>query len=367
MTPIARFALGAAAVSGAVLAAWPGVLAQVPADPPRSAFAAAQEQAARARDRAAQLDRAAQDAARAGAQAEARGAALAAQVQQAEARLETLERRTAKIAQDRRALAAELARERAPAARLMAGLGTYARRPTMLTLVQPGSVQDMVHMRAILAAVEPQIAARTAGLRSRLARASALEAETGRIAGRERAQRAALDKQRAALASLAASEALKARRAAGSADREAERAYALARQAGGIGTFVRRVGQGRAAAATPARGGPPSYRLPVDGRQIGGAEAETLTIAARPAGQVVAPAAGRIAFAGPYRGYGSIVIIEHDGGWTSLVTGMESAQVAIGQSVGDGAPIGRAPLRAPQISLELRRGAQRVDPLAYMR
>ena len=37
---------------------------------------------------------------------------------------------------------------------------------------------------------------------------------------------------------------------------------------------------------------------------------------------MVAPAAGRIAYAGPFRGYGTIVIIDHGGGWTSLISGL---------------------------------------------
>ena len=81
----------------------------------------------------------------------------------------------------------------------------------------------------------------------------------------------------------------------------------------------------------PAAYGPPPspYLLPVAGRTVSGFGAvedvgtsNGITLAPRPGAQVVAPAAGRVAFAGPYRGYGRIVIIEHDGGWTSLVTGL---------------------------------------------
>ncbi len=67
-----------------------------------------------------------------------------------------------------------------------------------------------------------------------------------------------------------------------------------------------------------------------------------VTLAPRANAQVVAPAAGRVAFSVPYRGYGQIVIIEHAGGWSSLVTGLARSDVSVGEQLVDGAPIGVA-------------------------
>ena len=67
------------------------------------------------------------------------------------------------------------------------------------------------------------------------------------------------------------------------------------------------------------------------GAPQGGALSQGIAIAPLAGAQVVAPAAGRIAFAGPYRGYGQIVIVEHAGGWTSLVTGLVRADTAVGR------------------------------------
>jgi septal ring factor EnvC (AmiA/AmiB activator) len=88
---------------------------------------------------------------------------------------------------------------------------------------------------------------------------------------------------------------------------------------------------------------------------------------ARPDALVVAPAAGRVAFAGPFRGYGGIVIIEHGGGWASLVTGLAGVRVAVGQTLVAGSPLGQAPSRRPRIGLELRRDGERVNPLDQLR
>ena len=101
-------------------------------------------------------------------------------------------------------------------------------------------------------------------------------------------------------------------------------------------------------AAADGRRPPASYQLPVSGRTLAGFGAQVasgnlsrgVTLAPREGALVVAPAAGRVVFAGPYRGYGRIVIIEHEGGWTSLVTGMVRLDVEVGQQLLGGAPLG---------------------------
>src|SRR5690606_8926292 len=196
---------------------------------------------------------------------------------------------------------------------------------------------------------------------------------------------------------------LASRAARGTADREAERALSLAEQARDLDSLVEdleRAGELRArlaalpgpllrparpeetsavagvvpsapesAAASPA----PSYILPVTGRTVTGfgspqpsGPSSGLTLVPRAGAQVVAPAAGRVAFAGPYRGYGRIVIIEHANGWTSLVTGLARADVAVGEELVAGAPLGIAPQARPEITLELRRGGEPVNPLRFV-
>lgn len=91
-----------------------------------------------------------------------------------------------------------------------------------------------------------------------------------------------------------------------------------------------------------------------------------MTIVPRGGAQVIAPAAGRVAFAGPYRGFGRIVILEHGGGWTSLVTGLARSDVDVGEELVAGAPLGVAGVEDPEVTLELRRGQRAVNPLDYV-
>lgn len=342
---------------------------------PRSALMAARSEGARARERAAALDREARSATLASERAALAAAALGARLQQTEAELAGADAELTLLRGQSQQLDRRLARERAPVARLLAGLQTQVRRPPLLTLLQPESIEDAVHLRAVIAAVGPQIATRTSALRETLSRSRELERESARLARQRRQLLDELTTRRIELATVSAAERLRARRAAGAADREAERALALGEQARDLTTLLRGLRASGDGVRTPARssgsspGGPSPYRLPVAG-QIDPSSAPTgrgVTLLARPGALVVAPAAGRVAFAGPFRGYGAIVIVEHAGGWTSLVTGLETVRVTVGQALVAGSPLGQAPAGDPRIGLELRRGGQRVNPLDQLR
>ncbi len=121
---------------------------------------------------------------------------------------------------------------------------------------------------------------------------------------------------------------------------------------------------------------PPSYRLPVIGDVVTGfgevssegVRSRGLSIATSPSAAVVAPAAGRVAFAGPFRGYGQILIIEHEGGWTSLIADLGRLSASVGDEVRQGDPVGTALAgNRPRIGLELRKGETPVDIVALLR
>ena len=343
----------------------------------RDSLAEARGAAARALDRAAALDRQARAATMASERATIAAAALAARVLLAEASVARADAELALLRSQRSALDRRLARERTPAVRLVAALQTQVRRPALVTLLQPGSLSDAVHLRAAVAAVTPQIAARTASLRTFLERSRRLERDAIRLAAERRTLQAGLAERRTQLAALSAAQRLAARRAAGSADREAERAFAIAQEARTLSALVRRLGAAganrRSAAsardapretAAGAGSAPASFRLPVDSRTRATRDAAgRLALVPRPGALVVSPAAGRVAFAGPYRGFGHIVIVEHPAGWTSLVTGLAGTQVAVGQILLAGSPLGQAREDSPEIGYELRRNGQRINPL----
>ena len=69
-----------------------------------------------------------------------------------------------------------------------------------------------------------------------------------------------------------------------------------------------------------------------EGDEFGGAS-KGILIHASAGGQVVAPFDGRIEFAGPFRGYGQILIIEHGDGYHSLLAGLERIDGVVGHAV----------------------------------
>jgi septal ring factor EnvC (AmiA/AmiB activator) len=100
------------------------------------------------------------------------------------------------------ALTARLAEKQEPTARLAAALQTAARRPLALSALQPGSLKEVVYMRAVLDSAVPQIRARTAGLRAELDRGRALEADAARALAELRDSEQILRTRRADLAAL---------------------------------------------------------------------------------------------------------------------------------------------------------------------
>ncbi|WP_082730914.1 MULTISPECIES: murein hydrolase activator EnvC family protein [unclassified Sphingomonas] len=386
---IAATATGAA---GLALATQPPV-AGPSLDAQRDRLRTAKAQAAAADARARELDRlaaAARDGARAAAArqaaTEARIRAAQADIAAGRARIVLVERALAD-ARDR------LADRQGVIVRLVAALQSLASRPSVLSIAQPGSTSDIVHVRAVLGTVTPVIAARSADVRREVEQVRRLRGDAGRAVAALTASRDRLDARRLELVALEAEQRLRSRRLAQSALRESDRALALAEEARElVETIDETRSAGEIAADLSALAGPlprprqagegdPGvvergvYRLPVVGRVVGGlgaasdagVRARGLTLAVAPGAGVVAPAAGQVIFAGPFRSYGRIVILDHGSGWTTLIAGMDAIDVARGDHVGAGAAVGRAGARDDgRIMLELRRNGVPVDVAALV-
>lgn len=370
-----------------LLLAGPGaVAAQDKLSADRRELARAKAASAEAAARSAALARAAAVERDAAEKARTEELAVATRVRRAEADLAAAEARVrivdALLAERRR----DLAERQAPVARMLGALGTMARQPSIATVARPGSLDDLVHLRAVLGSVTPVVRARTAALRRELVETRRLRADAGVAAGALAQSRAALVRERQSYANLVASHA-------GRADSLRRRALAQSDQAIALGETARdlvdRMDQASDAAATAralaALTGPPgtasadsavpAYRLPVTGRLLtgfgevsrDGVRARGLTFAVAPGAGVTAPAAGRVAFARRFRGYGVVVILDHGGGWRSALTALAAASVRAGAQVAAGDRVGIAGRgSAPTVTVELYRRGRPVDIAALI-
>lgn len=104
-------------------------------------------------------------------------------------------------------------------------------------------------------------------------------------------------------------------------------------------------------------------------RETTGETRKGIHIESGPGAQVVAPYNGRIVFAGPFRGYGRLLIIEHGQGYHSLLAGMARIQGLVGQWLLSGEPVGimGTPLSGkPALYMEFRRNGQPVNPKPWL-
>ena len=89
----------------------------------------------------------------------------------------------------------------------------------------------------------------------------------------------------------------------------------------------------------------------------------------RPAARVVAPYDGQVVYAGQFRGYGQILIIEHGGRYHTLLAGLARIEAVVGQWFLAGEPVGvmgSPEDRNPELYLELRRIGQPINPLPWL-
>jgi septal ring factor EnvC (AmiA/AmiB activator) len=363
-----------------------------------AALDSTKRQAALAEARAEALEQQAASADREADRARGEQAAVAARVKAAEADILAARARVAIIERLRAHQRVRLAARQQPIVRLAGALQVMARRPPALAMVQPGTLSDLVHVRALLASSLPLVRARTAGIRAEIAEGDRLRASAALALATLRAGEQQLQTQRTALATLEAEHRRRAERLTDSAAYEQDRAMALGEQARDLVDLMESLDRDadlqerlvslpaplprpdlpQIAAAAPPAGPDGGYRLPVAGRIVSGlgevydsgVRTGGLTLAVRPGASIAAPAAGRVAFAGPFRSYGRIAIIDHGDGWFSLLTDMAALDVKPDDRIDAGDTVGIArggsPRGPPRISVELRHRGRPVDIAALL-
>lgn len=98
-----------------------------------------------------------------------------------------------------------------------------------------------------------------------------------------------------------------------------------------------------------------------------GVTSKGIIVETRPQAQVVAPFDGNVIFAGPFRGYGNVIIIEHGKGYLSLMAGLDTVDCELGQMLLAGEPIGLMPEDDSKLYVEIRKDNHPINPLTWIK
>ena len=331
-------------------------------------------------------------------------------VQDRELRVITLEAKIADLVRQEREKMAQLSANRAQFAGVLMALQKMVQFPPEALLALPESPDDLVRSAILLRSVVPEIDRQATRIRLDLKSL----ADTREMTAAERLNLSSaaddLERQRAEIRQLMTDRRrLLAKTKAEERD-AAERAARLAAKARNLKDLMARLEEQREADEREARAKEqaeakasrdkaaaiekartvatvsPSVSitkrrgrlpLPVVGDLVGrygenlptGLSRKGIDIAARGGSQVIATYDGKIAFAGKFRGYGQLLIIDHGDGYHTLLAGMARIDMTVGQRVSTGEPVGLMGDdggNRPILYVELRRKGQPINPLPWL-
>ncbi|MBR1601529.1 MAG: peptidoglycan DD-metalloendopeptidase family protein [Alphaproteobacteria bacterium] len=83
--------------------------------------------------------------------------------------------------------------------------------------------------------------------------------------------------------------------------------------------------------------------------------------------QVIAPYDGTVIFAGPFKNFANLLIIDHGDGYTSLLSGLEETDAKVGQTLLAGEPVGNMPSgNNAKLHMEIRQNNRPLNPADWL-
>jgi len=345
-------------------------------------------------------------------------------VQELETQIAGTERRLAALGENETALRASLSERREVLAEVLAALQRIGHRPPPAILVRPEDALSSVRSAILLGAVVPDLREAADALSADLRQLEALRAEIERERDRLRDDATRLAEERTRIQLLVAARRQEYARSMAALADEEKRTKALAEQATGLKDLISRMedeveaaakakadaeaaaARNREIAESKRNRQPPKslgeadrlapavsfadakglLPMPASGRIVKtfgaddgvGGTTVGMSMATRAGAQVSSPADGWVVYAGPFRSYGELLIINAGDGYHVLLAGMDEIDVQLGQFVLAGEPV--ATMASPKLAsadpadivstqpvlyIEFRKDGSSIDPAPW--
>ncbi len=331
-------------------------------------------------------------------------AAIAQSIQSQESVISKSEGELGKLRQDRAEILAELGEKQDVLSELLAGLQRLEENPPPALVVDPGDILAALRGAMLLGTIAPELQDEAKALAAKLDQLKTLEATITARKDDVAGEITRLNDERTALKDLVSQKRTLVSQ--GTADLEAERKRTaeLAEKAKSLKQLLSNLDarrqQEEAAKAEEQRKRESQEALlrqpklpfpdakgklpfPAQGaivRRFGepdglGRDTQGVMIATRADAQVTTPADGKVEFAGPFRSYGQVVILNPGGGYRILLAGMDKITASVGEFLRAGEPVGEmgsgpasvtlfgdvVPDGRPVLYIEFRDGTEAID------
>jgi murein hydrolase activator len=330
---------------------------------------------------------------------------IAAQVRSVETRTGDAESRLRPLDAREQQIRSSLDSRRSEIVEVLAALQRAGRRAPPALLVRPEDALQSLRTAMLLGSVVPELRARAEKLTGDLTELVTLRKTIATERDRLAVDRNKLSDDQTRLAALIDERQRKQSTIEKDMETEGARAIALSRQVDSLQGLIAKMEQdsksaAKAAATASLQGTPATlngkpnlgalkdpartspaiafasakglFAMPVNGVKIrdfggsdgaGGAE-KGISLATRAGAQVTTPCDGWVVYAGPFRSYGQLLILNAGGGYHVLIAGMERISVNIGQFVLTGEPVATIGTTTSQVASILATNAS--QPVLYV-
>jgi murein hydrolase activator len=330
---------------------------------------------------------------------------IAAQVRSVETRTSDAESRLRPLDSREQQIRSSLDSRRSEIVEVLAALQRAGRRAPPALLVRPEDALQSLRTAMLLGSVVPELRARAEKLTSDLTELVTLRKTIATERDRLAVDRDKLRDDQTRLAALIDERQRKQSTVEKDMETEGARAIALSRQVDSLQGLIAKMEQdsksaAKAAATASLQGTPPTlngkpnlgalkdpartspaiafasakglFAMPVNGpriRDFGGSDGaggveKGISLATRAGAQVTTPCDGWVVYAGPFRSYGQLLILNAGGGYHVLIAGMERISVNIGQFVLTGEPVATMGTTTSQVASILATNAS--QPVLYV-